>query len=126
MLKVCVTYEYSVNLLQTATMRRFWHGLRGVSNLKDAWFLGVIYRYFGIPLPSSGPFSDKGMLLFGSWFILNSVIYQFYLSERISLLLFVLSVLTSTLIYKLVALSKTYWMKKEEAEELFRRAKLRK
>jgi hypothetical protein len=107
-------------------MRRFWHRLRGVSNLKDAWFLGVIYRYFGIPLPSFVPLSDKAMLLFGSWFILNSVIYQYYLSERISLLLFDLSVLTSMLICKVIALTKTYWMKKEEAEELLRRAKSRK
>jgi hypothetical protein len=104
-------------------MTRFFRLPRGVSNLQEAWFLGTTYNYFGIPLRSIGPVSDKGTLLILGNFACCCIPYYFYLEEMVSMLQCVLLSLPIWLTHSLVMRSKTYWMSKEEAEDLFRRAK---
>jgi hypothetical protein len=104
-------------------MKKLWDRLRGVSELKDAWFVGTVHHYFGIRLPSALPVSDKGWLLCLGLIAYLGACFAFLARETFSTPLYVASALPGIAAFYLIALPKTCWVTKEKAKELSRWAK---
>jgi hypothetical protein len=101
-------------------MSKLWNWLGGVKALEDAWFLGVTHQIRGFPVRGfARAISNKGWLLFLGLFVYGIAVRWIFTNEA-ALRLDVLG----TVVFILIAFSKTYWVTAEEAKELSRLGKI--